>query len=94
MARMNQSMPGDVELVPGQAVARRRRVRVVVVVPALAERQQRHPPGVARVVLGREAAAAPHVRRRVHQPGRVQADDDAQEDRPVDHRPAADREQR
>ena len=36
---------------------------------------------------------APHVRRRVHQPGRVQADDDAQEDAPEHHRPAADREQ-
>src|SRR6187551_2037177 len=36
--------PGEVELVPGQAVTRRGRVRVVVVVPALAEGQDGDPP--------------------------------------------------
>ena len=85
--------PGGVELVPGQAVARRGRVGVMVVVPAFAERQQRDPPRVLRIVLRREAAAAPHVRGGVDQPGRVQADHHAQEDRPVDERPAADGEQ-
>ena len=61
--------PVDVELVPGQAVAGAGRVRVVVVVPAFAEGQQRHPPVVGRVVARLEAARAPQVRRRVHQPG-------------------------
>ena len=85
--------PGGVELIPGQAVPRRNRVRVVVVVPAFAECQQRHPPRVLRVVLGGEAAVSPHVGGRVDEPRGVQADDHAQEDRPVDHRPAADGEQ-
>src|SRR6478735_2010834 len=61
-AEQLQGEPADVELVPRQAVASGDRVRVVVVVPALAEREERDPPAVARVVLGVEAAAAPHVR--------------------------------
>ena len=85
--------PADVELVPGEAVTGGDRVGVVVVVPALAEGQERDPPAVARVVARREAAAAPHVGRRVHQPRRVQAEDDAEEDAPEHHRPAADGEQ-
>ena len=51
--------PVDVELVPGQAVARRRRVGVVVVVPALAERQQRHPPVVASNRRASRSGASP-----------------------------------
>src|SRR4030095_5868599 len=80
--------PGHVELVPRQPVPRGGGVRVMVVVPPLAERQQRDPPDVARVVPGREPALAPEVRGRVHQPGRVQPDDHAEEDRPVAERPA------
>ena len=44
---------------------------VVVVVPALAEAQQRHPPAVAREVGGIEVAVAEGVGGRVHQPGHV-----------------------
>ena len=42
--------PVQVELVPGQAVTRRHRVGVMVVVPPLAEGEERHPPVVGRVV--------------------------------------------
>src|SRR5438132_12652780 len=45
-----QRDPGDVEFVPGQAMTGRHRVRVMVVMPALAEREERDPPAVARVV--------------------------------------------
>ena len=72
-----------IDLVPGQAVARGHRMRVVVVVPAFAAGQQRHPPVVARVVAGFKAAAAPQVRRRVHQPGSVQTQCHAQQTRPT-----------
>src|SRR4051812_24488436 len=54
--------PGHVELVPRKTVARGDRVRVMVVVPALAEREECDPPAVARVVARFEAARAPHVR--------------------------------
>ena len=49
--------PVQVELVPGQAMTRRHRVGVMIVVPALAKGQQRHPPvvgGVVRVVKRRD----------------------------------------
>src|SRR5215510_10227436 len=45
-----QRDPGDVELVPGEAVAGGDGMRVMVVVPAFAEGQERHPPAVARIV--------------------------------------------
>src|ERR1035438_2698636 len=48
----------DVELVPGEAVARANRVGVVVVVPTFAAGEQGDPPGVARIVLGFEATGA------------------------------------
>ena len=43
-AEQLQREPGEVELVPGKAVARRGRMGVMVVVPAFAEREERHPP--------------------------------------------------
>src|SRR5436309_1642911 len=88
-----QREPRGVELVPSQAVAGRDRVGVVVVVPAFAKREQRHPPRVLRVVLRGEAPAPPHVRGGVDEPGCVEPDYDAEEDYPVDERPATDREQ-
>src|SRR5229473_2738604 len=75
-----QRQPGDVEFVPGQAMAGRDRVGVVVVVPAFAKRHQRHPPRVLRVVLRGEAPAPPHVRGGVDEPRRVEPDHDAEED--------------
>src|SRR2546423_756227 len=69
----------DVELVPGEAMARADRMGVVVVVPAFATGKQSDPPGVAGVIFGFEAAAAEHVGGGVDQPGGVQAEADAQE---------------
>src|SRR5687767_3150862 len=48
--------PVEVDLVPREAVTRAGRVRVMVVVPALAKRQQRHPPVVGRIIAGVEPA--------------------------------------
>ena len=91
IALKNQRDPGDVELTRRGRGAPTR-VRVVIVVPAFAERQERHPPAVARVVARLEAAEPYYVRGRVDQPRAVQNRDDAGEI-PRDHRPAADREE-
>ena len=80
----------DVELVPGEAVARADGVGVVVVVPAFAAGEQSDPPVVAGVVLGFEAARAPEVGGGVDEPGGVQADDDAEEGSPEHHADGAD----
>src|SRR5947209_3255994 len=81
--------PVDVNLVPGEAVTRRCRMRVMIVVPALAESQERDPPTVGRIIVGGEPASAPHVRSRVDQPCRVQVKDYAKEDAPHQDGPAA-----
>ena len=69
-------------------------MRVMVVVPAFAERHHRDPEAVARIVAGLEAALAPEVRRRVDEPGAVQAVGRAEERAPQHIGPAAEREQR
>ena len=56
---------GSSALPAAQAVRRRGRERVMVVVPRLAEGQRRQPGDVARVVAGLEAAAAEEVTQRV-----------------------------
>ena len=78
-----------VELIPGEAVAGADGVGVVVVVPSLAAGEEGDPPGVARVVVGVEAAGAEEVGGGVDQPGGVQADGDAQEGSPEEHGEAA-----
>lgn len=80
----------DVELVPGEAVARADGVGVVVVVPAFAAGEDSDPPVVAGVVLGLEAACAPEVGRGVDEPGGVEADGDAEEGSPENHAECAD----
>ena len=60
-----QAQVGEVELPPGEALARRAREMVVVVVPALAEGDQRQEGVVAAVVAGGEAARAPEMRQRI-----------------------------
>lgn len=67
-------------------------MRVMVVVPALAKGEQGHPPTVARVFAGLEASPAPHMRGRVHQPGRVQPDRYSHKDSPQQDTPTAERE--
>jgi hypothetical protein len=75
----------DVELVPGETVARADGVGVVVVVPAFAAGEESDPPVVAGVVLGFEAALAPEVGGGVDEPGGVEAEGDAEEGSPEDH---------
>jgi hypothetical protein len=75
----------DVELVPGEAVARADGMGVVVVVPAFAAGEESDPPVVAGVVLGLEAALAPEVGCGVDEPCGVEADGDAQEGSPEHH---------
>ena len=73
---------GRVDLPPLQAVHRGAREGVVVVVPGLAERRQREPEHVGRVVLDVEAAAAEEVAHRVDRPGDVVEHEDAHEAAP------------
>ena len=61
---------------------RRGRERVVVVVPALAERHERDDPVVAALVLDLERPLAVHVADRVHAPRRVVQQEDADEAAP------------
>jgi hypothetical protein len=74
--------PGQIQLIPHQAKPRRTGMGVMVVVPALAGGQQGHPPVVPGIIARGESAAAPQVRHRVDQPGRVEADDDPEADPP------------
>src|SRR5829696_2844381 len=66
-----------VDLPPAQAVHRRARERVVVVVPGLAEGERREPEDVGRVVVDVEAAGAEEVADRVDRPGDVVQQEDA-----------------
>ena len=77
--------PRDVELAAQQAVPCGGGERVVVVVPALAEDEQRHDPVVAGLVARAEVLAAEHVADRVHGEGRVLVEEDAKQAAP-DHR--------
>src|ERR1700758_556322 len=58
-----------IEFVPGETVAGRNRMRMVIVVPSFAAVEQCDPPAVARVVFGINPARTPHVCGRIHQPG-------------------------
>src|SRR5262249_51407840 len=82
------AVPVDVYFVPGQPLARRRRMRMMVVVPAFPPTYQRHPPVIARIVGRLEAATAPGVRGRVYKKSRVPGVDDSQADPPQDELPA------
>ena len=66
---------------------------MMVIVPSLPEGQQRNPPTVGREVAGGKAAGAPAVRRRVHQPGGVQANHGPDKDAPHQEWKSADRQQ-
>src|SRR5262245_51469985 len=72
----------QVELAAEQAVAGARRERVVVVVPALAERQERDREVVPALVPGREVARAEPVADGVDRPRRVLEQEHAQDAAP------------
>src|SRR5487761_817639 len=57
------AIPIAVYLVPLQPVPSRDRVRVVIVVPAFAPRDQCNPPAIGRTIAGRKSARSPRVRR-------------------------------
>ena len=79
---------GDVDFPPVEALARRARVVVVIVVPALAERDQREEPVVAARVAGLVALLAEHVRQRVDGVRAVRAQHRRHEEAPDQHLPA------
>ena len=89
-ARHREDQPaGGVELIPAQPVEGRLREGVVVVVPRLAERRQRQPEHVRRLVVGVEAAAAEEVADRVDAPGDVVHEEDPHEAGPQQRAEAA-----
>ena len=71
-----------------EPVPRRGRERVVVVVPALAEDEQRDEPVVPRLVARAVVLAPEHVADRVHAEGRVLVEEDPEQPAP-DERPRA-----
>src|SRR5579871_1171246 len=87
------AIPVYVDFIPGESMLRGGRMRVMVVVPALAESQQRHPPAVGGKITSGEAASAPGVRGRIDQPGGVQANHGAHENAPQQEWKSADGEQ-
>src|SRR6266576_63837 len=85
--------PVEVDFVPGKSMPRGSWVCMMVVVPSFTKGQERYPPVVGRIIARSKPAPAPHVRRRVNQPGRVKVEGDAEEYGPQDKWPAAQREQ-
>ena len=73
---------GRIELATAEAVGRRAREGVVIVVPGLAEGRQREPEDVGRVVLDVEAPAPEEVADRVDGPRHVVDEEDADEAAP------------
>src|SRR5260370_5424609 len=66
----------------------RLRMGMMVIVPALAKRQQRYPEAVPGGVTSRKPSCSPHMSGRVHQPGGVEANDRTKEDAPQDVLPS------
>ena len=93
-AQGRDHVPVGIDLPPAQAMARGAGMRVVIVVPAFAEGEQRDEEIVGGVVAGRPALRAPEMGGGVHQPGGVQADHGAEEDAPEHHVPPAEVEDR
>ena len=84
-------VPVHVEFIPGYSVPRRLRNRMVIVVPPFAEGKEGDPQTVFGGIVRQEPPRSPHVRRRVYQPGGVQADYSSQEHSPQEKGPATDR---
>ncbi len=87
------AVPVHIHFIPAQAVPGGNRMGVMIVVPALAKGEKRHPPAVGGKVFGDEAARTPAMGCGVHQPGGVQADHGAHEDAPHQERQSADGQQ-
>ena len=76
-------LPGEIELKPAQTVACTGRMGMVIVVPALTEGEQCHPPAIAREIGAIEVAIAEGMGGGIHQPGDVIHDHQAQRDGPI-----------
>src|SRR6266851_2086625 len=66
-------VPVHVNLIPGEPVLGRSRMRVVIVVPAFAKRQQRYPPAISRKIACSKSPRSTGMRRRIHQPGSMRS---------------------
>src|SRR3984885_1013706 len=77
-----QQKIGQIDLPPVPLIAGATRLRVVIVVPALAARDDRHQYVVAAMIAGIVILIAEHMRQRVHAPGDVPDDDRANDDAP------------
>ena len=89
----DDAVPIKVDFVPGEPVARRLRVSMVVVVPAFTEGKYCDPKAVPRCVGGVETTRPPHVRCGVHQPRGMQAEDCPEENSPQQERQSTDKEE-
>src|SRR4051794_10994426 len=65
----------------------------MIIVPTLAKGDHGDEAVVSRVVACLKASRSPKVRGRIHEPGKMPANDGSKEDTGKDHRPSADREQ-
>src|ERR1051325_1956343 len=81
--------PGDIELIPRQAVASRGGMRVVVIMPAFTEREKGDRPAIKGIITGIETARAPQMRGSVNQPGGVKGDHNPNAASPQEDRPTA-----
>jgi len=55
---------------------------VVVIMPPLAESQERHPEAIPGGVVSGKPPRSPHMSSRIHEPGGVEAEDSTKEDAP------------
>lgn len=78
----SDAIPVQIEFIPGEAMARRLRVCVMVIMPAFTESEHGDPKTVPGCIVGGESPRSPHMRSRVHQPRGVQTNDSAEEDAP------------
>ena len=81
-SQRQNSVPINVELIPGEAVTRGLRGGMVIIVPALSEGEYGDPETVGRVIAGAEALRSPHMCCGVHQPSGVETDDGTEKDNP------------
>src|ERR1700757_518582 len=81
LQRLNP-IPIQIHFVPRQPMPCRGRMRMVIVVPSFTEGEYRHQEVVRGEIASRKPPRSPHVRNRIHRPGRVQPDHGAHENSP------------
>ena len=83
------SVPVDVDFVPGQAMTGTLGMGVMIIMPAFTKGQQCHPKTVSGCIPCGESPRSPHVGGGVYQPGGMKANDRPQEDAPQQESPSA-----